>query len=68
MTDARLTSSPDEHECFYRGCTELVRGRYHCDRHEAVLASRRAVVGRRNAERMRRLGHERGTTETAEDA
>lgn len=39
------------HECFYRGCKELVAGRYHCPRHEAILERRRAIQSARNSER-----------------
>jgi hypothetical protein len=42
---------PDEHTCFYRGCREIVIGRYHCPRHEAILEARRASQSRRNAAR-----------------
>jgi hypothetical protein len=39
------------HECFYRGCKELVVGKYHCERHEAILQQQRETRSRRNSER-----------------
>ena len=48
---------PDEHQCFFRGCVETVRGKYYCDRHEAILEERRAVVSRRNARRASERRH-----------
>lgn len=54
---------PGEHECFARGCHEIVVGRYHCDRHEAINERRRAAQGRCNSEsaaarrELRRIGH-----------
>jgi hypothetical protein len=41
----------DEHECFYRGCKTIVTGRYHCDRHEAILQRQRDAQTRRNSAR-----------------
>jgi hypothetical protein len=40
----------DQHECFYRGCHELVVGRYHCDRHESILRTQRKARAKRNSE------------------
>ena len=41
------------HECFFRGCHEIVADRYHCDRHVAILAARTAAQSRRNSENAR---------------
>jgi hypothetical protein len=49
--DARMT---DAHECFFRGCKEVVVGRYHCERHEAILERQRAAQAQRNSEKARR--------------
>jgi hypothetical protein len=51
--DGMTRNHPDEHTCFFRGCAELVQGRYHCDRHEAILQARRDVQARRNSELAR---------------
>ena len=39
------------HICFARGCNEIVTGRYHCARHEAIAAKRRTIIARRATER-----------------
>jgi hypothetical protein len=44
----------ESHECFFRGCKELVTGKYHCPRHEATLERRRAITARRNSEHAAR--------------
>ena len=43
-------TNPYEHECFARGCHELVVGRYYCDRHVAIAERQRAAQSRRNSE------------------
>jgi hypothetical protein len=48
-----LLTHPDAHECFFRGCRQVVVGRYHCDHHEAILERQRAIQARRNSERAR---------------
>lgn len=62
-------TAADEHECFYRGCKEIVAGRYHCDRHEEILQRRRDAQARRNsdnaaAKRAHRQGSRSAGSET----
>lgn len=47
------TPGSNEHKCPYRGCTTIVDATrsYYCDRHEAILQKRRAIVAKRNSAR-----------------
>jgi hypothetical protein len=59
------------HPCYFRGCSESVPvGKYHCDRHQAILEKQRAAVGRRNSERAaeRRASKSRRELEQRLDA
>jgi hypothetical protein len=56
----------DAHECFFRGCKEVVVGRYHCERHEGILERQRATQARRNSEKARRARTVQTPVQTSE--